>query len=270
MIRAAGVTVALLGLAFLPFLPGTYDPLAVTVSAAATATAFGGLILLPLGAVWVLASRSRQYALARLAIVVGTLVGAAVVLATAAGDGSVSAAAVMLIAAVVCALRLWRHTRSAQAKGADLPRAVPWSLIAVPPVVVLGFLTLAQPIEAWSRSRVVRHAGSMIADIERYHVRRGEYPMALSSLHPDYPTGAMGVDRFRYERSGQAYNLYFEHPSTTFGVQEIVMYNPQGGQDISSHVIDLLELAPEDIRRQRGHFAAEDLPQPGWRRFLFD
>jgi len=66
------------------------------------------------------------------------------------------------------------------------------------------------------------------------------------------------------------YNLYFEHPSTNFAVREIVMYNPRGEQDISGHAFDLLQLSPEDIRRQRGYFASYDLSQAGWRRFLFD
>jgi hypothetical protein len=53
-------------------------------------------------------------------------------------------------------------------------------------------------------------------------------------------------------------------------VREIVMYNPRGEQDISGHAFDLLQLSPEEIRRQRGYFASYDLPQAGWRRFLFD
>ena len=33
---------------------------------------------------------------------------------------------------------------------------------------------------------------------------------------------------------------------------------------------DLLQLTPEHIRQRRGYFSSEDLPQRGWRRFLFD
>jgi hypothetical protein len=58
-------------------------------------------------------------------------------------------------------------------------------------------------------------------------------------------------------------NLYFEHSSTTLGVEEIVMYNPRGEQDISSHALDLFQLSAEDIQRQRGYFAVLDLPQNG-------
>lgn len=46
--------------------------------------------------------------------------------------------------------------------------------------------------------------------------------------------------------------------------------NPRGKKDISSHACDLLRLPPEEIRRRRGYFASYDLPQAGWKRFLFD
>jgi hypothetical protein len=82
--------------------------------------------------------------------------------------------------------------------------------------------------------------------------------------------GIIGIERYRYEPSGDGYNLYFEHPTTNLAVREIVMYNPRGEQDISSHAFDLLQLSPEEIRRQRGSFASYNLPQAGWRRFLFD
>lgn len=48
------------------------------------------------------------------------------------------------------------------------------------------------------------------------------------------------------------------------------MYNPRGEQDFSSHVLDLLQFSPEQIRRQRGHYASEELAHAGWKRFLFD
>lgn len=123
---------------------------------------------------------------------------------------------------------------------------------------------------AWSRDRVIANAGQIISDIERFRERTGAYPVAISSVWPDYHAGIIGIECYRYEPSGKGYNLYFEHPSTNLAAREIVMYNPRGEQDISSHAFDLLQLSPEEIRRQRGYFASYDLPQAGWKRFLFD
>ncbi len=41
----------------LPFLPGRHDPLAMSVSAAATVVAFGGLLLVSIGVAWLMSSR---------------------------------------------------------------------------------------------------------------------------------------------------------------------------------------------------------------------
>jgi hypothetical protein len=40
-----------------------------------------------------------------------------------------------------------------------------------------------------------------------FHERTGAYPAAISSVWPDYHPGVIGVERYRYEPSGKAYNL---------------------------------------------------------------
>ena len=253
----------------LPFVPGDYDPLASTLAVAATAFAFGSLLLVPIGLVWLIFSPGG-YGASKFALIAATLVAAAAALATAAGDHSISAAAVGLVAALSWAASLWRRVRRAETNGVILPRTVPMALIAVPLTALAARMTFAEPAAESSRNRVISNAAEIIADIERFRERTGTYPVALSALHPDYRPGSMGVERYRYEPSGQAYSVYFEHPAPSLGVQEVVMYNPRDEQDISSHTVDLLQLSEVDIRRQRGYFAAHALMQAGWRRFLFD
>jgi hypothetical protein len=251
----------------LPFLPGRHDPLVISLSAAATVVAFGSLLLVPIGVAWLMSSRG--YVPARLGLVVATLVATGAALA-AASTGSMTAAVFLLAAWVVCLVHLWRRVGAARAARVDLARSVAIALIAVPLAVMAARTAIAEPAAAWSRDRAIANSAAIISDIERLRERTGAYPAALNSLWPDYHPGSIGIDRYRYEPSGAGYNLYFEHPSTNLAVREIVMYNPRGGQDFSSHAFDLLRLSPEDIRRQRGHFASYDLPQAGWKRFLFD
>jgi hypothetical protein len=259
----AGLASAML----LPFLPGRHDPLALSLSAAATVVAFGGLLLVPVGVAWLISSRG--YALAKLALVLATLVAAGAALATVA-TGSMTAGVVILAAWVICLVRLWRRVGAARTAGTRLARAVPIALVVVPLVGMALRTALAGSAAAWSRDRAIANTAAIISDIERFRERTGAYPVAISSVWPDYHPGIIGIERYRYEPSGEGYNLYFEHPSTNFAVREIVMYNPRGEQDISSHAFDLLQLSPAEIRRQRGYFASYDLPQAGWRRFLFD
>ena len=257
----------LAGAMLLPFLPGRHDPLAMSLSAAATGVAFGGLLLVPIGVAWLISSRG--YAPAKLALVVATLVAAGAALATAA-NGSIAAGVVVLAAWVIWLVHLWRRLGAARTAGAGLAGAVPIALIVVPLAALAVRTALAGPVAAWSRDRAIANAAQIISDIEQFRERTAAYPVAISSVWPDYHPGIIGIERYRYERSGEGYNLYFEHPSTNLAVREIVMYNPRGEQDFSSHAFDLLQLSPEAIRRQRGYFASYDLPQAGWRRFLFD
>ena len=259
--------VLLVSAMLLPFLPGRHDPLALTLSASATGVAFGGLLLVPIGAVWL--SSARGYAPARVAVGVATLVAAGTTVMTAA-VGSLAAGAIFLAACGAWLVHLWRAVRTAHTNGATLPRWAAVALIVVPLAATAARVVIVQPAAQWSRERAIANSAEIITDIERFRERTGAYPVAISSLWPDYHPGIIGIERFRYEPSGQAYNLYFEHPAMNFAAREIVMYNPRGEQDFSSHAFDLLQLSPEDIRRQRGYFRSEPLAQANWKRFLFD
>ena len=251
----------------LPFLPGRYDPLAIPLSAAATALAFGGLLLVPIGVAWL--ALGRSHAMARAALAVTTFVVALAAILTAAA-GSVAGAALLIIGWLVYLARGWRRIGAARAAGAGLSRAVPIALIVVPLASVAARVTLVGHAAASSRARAIANASVILADIERFHERTGAYPMSLDALASDYDPGVIGIERYGYEPSGGAFNLYFKSPSTDFATEEIVMYNPRGEQDFSSHDADLLQLPVEDIRRQRGYFASHDLAERGWKRFLFD
>ena len=251
----------------LPFLPGRHDPLAATLAAAATGTSFGSLLLVPIGVVWL--TSASGYGPAMAALVVAAIVSAGAALVTAA-SGSIAAAAVILAASVAWLIDLRRHVALARASGAAVARSVPIALIVVPLVATAARIALVESAAVWSRDRAIANTAAIISDIERFRERTGAYPVAINSVWPDYPPGVIGIDRFRYEPSGEAYNLYFEHPSTDLAAREIVMYNPRGEQDFSSHALDLLQLSPERIRQQRGYFASQELPQAKWRRFLFD
>ena len=116
-----GLCIALLASAMLfPFLPGRHDPLAMSLSAAATGVAFAGLLLVPIGVAWLLSSRG--YALAKLALVVATIAAAGAALATMA-NGSMAAGVVMLAAWVIWLVHLWRRVGAARTAGAHLARA---------------------------------------------------------------------------------------------------------------------------------------------------
>ena len=250
-----------------PYLPGRFDPAAASLSAFAAGAAFGGLLLVPIGLGWLVFDRGYWWMNVALVVAVAVAAGAALV---TVASGSMAAAVIIFVICLRWLVQVWRRVRAAHMSGAMLPSTVPLAMVLVPLAVVAARLGPVESAATWSRNRAIANAAEIIADIERFRDRNGSYPVALNSLWPDYHPGIIGVDRYRYEPSGDAYNLYFEHPSTDLAAREIVMFNPRGEQDFSSHAFDLLRLSPEAIRRQRGYFTAHELPQSNWKRFLFD
>ena len=87
-IRIALCIAVLASAMLLPFLPGRHDPLAMSLYAAATVMAYGGVLLAPIGLAWLISGRG--HAMAKLALVVATIVIAGAALATMA-TGSMAA-----------------------------------------------------------------------------------------------------------------------------------------------------------------------------------
>ena len=263
MIRhAAGCVAAvvlILAGTLLPFLPGSYDPTAAAVSMTTRAFGWIGLLLVPLGAIWM----ARPRRATRLAALAGcAIVWALLSLAALSVSGFVLAAIVMLLGGYLLASLKGALTTAEPAVGLYL--------VAVP-LVVFGLqqALIGRAVE-FSRDRAIRNAAPLIADIERYRTARGVYPPSLLSVWPDYKPGVIGIERYRYEPSGEAYNVVFEQPARDLPTREFVVYNPRDEQVFTSHAMDLLQYSPEGLQRTRGYFAVHATAHPHWKYFWFD
>jgi hypothetical protein len=260
----SGVTVGVLSCTLLPFLPGDYDSLAIPFSAMARIFGKAGLLLVPVGITSLVLShrpQSGRRALTIAVVVAGALVTAAVALAGwAFGGFSLGIAA--LAAGVGLLIRAARR---------PLGRAADY-LVVVPVAVFLVQMAVVDRAIDFSRSRAIENSAPLIAEIERYRVSNGRYPVSLYALSPDYKPGLIGIKEFRYEPSGDAYNLAFEQLAAALADREIVMYNPLDQHAMTAHAIDLLQLTPEALRleQSRGHHAVHDAPQPHWKYYWFD
>jgi hypothetical protein len=249
---------------FLPFLPGRHDVLAVPLSSMAQVIGTAGLILVPVGALWICAEHVQRLAGLRfasrlLAFVMLAAVWAAVTL-VATVQGGFALGIVSLAFAVSVARKAWFSSR------------VPVYLVVVPLLVALVQLTFVDRAVASSRLRAIRNSAPLIAAIERHRVTHGRYPESLLSVNPDIWPGVIGIAKYHYEPSGDAYNLFFEQFTNRIGTREFVMYNPQDKHVMTSHALDLLELTPDQLAldRTRGHNALHDGPSLHWKYFWFD
>jgi hypothetical protein len=269
---ACAIVTGVIVMTFLPFAPGGYDSLAVPLAVMAWLLGRVGLLLVPIGLIWLWAlsrdGTARPRWLIRLST--GTSVFILVVMSVIAfaASGSLllatgtAAVATLLVARV--AHRMPRHPAT------RLPRMAP-ALITVAPILVLTAQTMLVDAAAMAaRNRVIANAAPLIEEIERYRTHRGTYPESLFSIWGDYKPSIVGVERYHYERSGDAYNVIFREPSLDFGVRRFVVYNPLDRQRVTVHETDRLLLDDAGLDADNaGHTVVRALPQSHWKLFLF-
>ena len=197
------------------------------------------------------------------------LIAVVTVLVAFAASGSQLLAAVTAGAAGLLTMRLGLTIRPTRT-GGSMPRLAAAILIVAPIVVLAAQTIIVDAVSAYARNRVIANGAPLIAEIERYRERHGAYPESLFSIWGDYKPSVVGVERYHYERNGDAYNVIVREPSLGFGTRRFVVYNPRDRQRVTVHEQDrlLLDEAGLDADNAR-HTVVESLPQPHWKAFLF-
>lgn len=251
-IATAGVVLGTL----LPFLPGPYDSLAVPLSVMPQIFGMVGLLLVPVGALWVASGYWRRLAVKQYGIAIAALIASSVVWLIVSLGGLVSSGLLLALGAIALWIVLVSIVlpRLRRLKGATLRSTSPvaFYLIIVPVAVALLQMAVVAPAIEFSRSRAIRNSARLIADIEQYRAANGRYPASLLSVWEDYLPGVIGIKEYHYEPSGNAYNLFFEQLAFHFGTREFVMYNPRDQQVLTSYKVDRLQLTPQELTRRLG------------------
>jgi hypothetical protein len=258
---------------FLPFLPGRYESFSVPLSVMAQILGMVGLLLVPIGVIWLVvefSSRSpaKRYALGMVALGVWALVWCCVSIGALVSSGWLLAVGTLAVGMAIV-LRVLRRLNTLTGTTAGRAMLTPLSLVLAPVTVFVIQLVLADPVAEFSRNRAIQNSARLIADIEQYRVTHGRYPASLISVWEDYSPSIIGIDRYHYEPNGESFNVIFEQTSLVFGTVEFVVYNPRDEQEMTSHNMDLLR-RPEQLRMRRGYYAARDAGPPHWKYFLFD
>ncbi|MCI0666412.1 MAG: hypothetical protein L0220_35650 [Acidobacteria bacterium] len=265
---------------FYPFLPGAYDGLAVTLSAMSQVFGIAGLLLVPIGAIWLAwewrgrigvatPGKRFEFRFGLAALCAASVVVIAIALGSAI-DAHLSFGVCLLLLWAYSVFRLvvWLRRRRRMKVGTFNP--MPLYLVVLPIVAAVFMFTLVAPAAEFSRNRAIDNCAGLISDIERFRNTHGGYPHSLQSLNEDYKPRMIGIERYHYEPNGAGYNLYFKHFAVALDVKEIVMFNPRGEHEFTSHNADLLQYTPAQLSRSRGHFSVRDASRPKWKYFLFD
>jgi hypothetical protein len=278
--RIAALTLVITACMFLPYLPGRYDGLAVTLSVMAQAAGVVGLLLVPLAAAWLIyeVRASKRHTPPRLDrgyyFAIASLTASAIVALAVAGAAAttlgISLGVGVLAAWIFGAWRLARRLAALKHPVSRRFNPVPLYILMVPVVAAVIRFSLLDRAADFSRERAMSDSAAVLTDIEKYHAVHGQYPTSLLALWTDYEPTVVGIPQFHYERSGDAYNIYFEQLSTIVGTREIVMYNKRDEHHLPSHDSDILLWTPEQLRARRGYYAVRDASRSHWKRLLFD
>jgi hypothetical protein len=262
----------IVGCRLLPFLPGGYDSFAVPLAGVAHGAGLGGLLLVPIGALWVLVARRRpstQHVFAIVAMIAASAIALLGVLMMSLAV-SVTLGAAMLALWAFGTRRTFPAIRRLKDAGPQRLSPAPSYLVIVPLLVASLQYVLVGPAAAFSRERAIRNSAELLADIEAYHKTYGRYPASLLALHQDYRPSILGIERFYYEPNGEAFNLFFEHPPSLFAAREIVMFNKRDEHYIAGHDGDRLLWTREQQLARRSYFESRDTPVAHWKSFFFD
>jgi hypothetical protein len=285
IVRMVAITILITLCVVYPFIPGQYDSLAIPLSTMTQAGVAIGLLLVPIGILWLAyeirkqaqgkQSREidpRRYHFVLASMIALSIVAIAVSLVAFATVGF-SLAFIMLTFWFYVLARLLTRLKSLKNVESSNFSPAPLYLVLIPVATTLLQFTLAAPIMNFSRDYAIANSRAFISDIEEYYAQYGRYPISLLAMWKDYYPNVVGIEKFHYAPSDNAYNLFFEQPRLLFdniGTREWVLYNPRDEHHMFSHTSWFLLLTPEELERSQGWYAAHNTSHPHWRYFWFD
>jgi hypothetical protein len=268
-----------------PFLPGEYDSLAIPLSTMAQGFGVLGLLLVPVGGLWLayelrsrarrkqnLPVKARSYYFALVSGITSLVVAAAVSLIALTTTG-LAFALLTLALWLYIAAKLVPRLRVLKNAERESFNPTPFYLIVIPLAVFLSQLTLATPATAFSRNYAITMSAEFINDIEEYRAVHGYYPSSLLAVNEDYYPSVVGIENFHYAPDGDAFNLFFEQPRfllDNIGTREFVVYNMLDEHLMISHTAWILTWTPEELAVSQGWYAVYDTSSPHWKYFWFD
>jgi hypothetical protein len=284
IVRIAGLITLLVLATFYPFLPGKYDTLAMPLSGMAQIFGIVGLLLVPVGVIWLayelrkrarakrsLPTKARGYHFALAAVVAASIVALAISFGTFMGI-SLPLSLLTVGLWIYIGARLLPVLKLLKKAEAQNFNPAPLYLVFIPAVVFIFQLALATPAREFSRNYAIAQSAELRNDIEAFRARHGHYPKFLQAVNKDYHPSIVGIDQFHYAPHGDAYNLFFEQPTFLFdfGIREIAMYNERDEHLMMSHAAWILTGASTEMKARQGWNAAHDASSPHWKYFWFD
>ncbi len=247
----------------LPFLPGPYDNLSMALSAIMQSNGFFGLLLVPIGVLWLIQEIKRRvdgqdntnnwsngFYLASTATVLGTFIMLFFSFGMFMLVG-ITAALLSILFTIWCLYKIIPMIKDLKTQTRPFHTA-PLYLLSVPLIAFAFRMFLVGPVSDYSRNYAIENAQQLITEIENYYDAHHEYPQSIEELYHVPKPNIMGIEKFQYEKRGNDYNLWFIQWQAIIATKEVVVYNKRGDYNV------------------KGHYASFDAPKVNWRYYWLD
>lgn len=252
----------------LPFLPGPPNKLSIGLSGLGQMAGFFGAFLFPVSLVWAFFELRKLRSVKRLKVnlwnkgfwfaIASALVGVFGFAIFTAGMTHEDGWWVTAVCVPIGLFLLWKTVQGIgglRRQTALKFNPAPLYLLTIPLVALTAKMWLQDPLAAVSREKVIRQSEPLIAAIEQFRQQEGRYPDSLADLQPAYladlpGSRVMGVRRFDYEKSAEAYYLTFKQ--------------------VHGATIEIVEYDKTQSHRRKGHYLSGEAGAENWRYYWLD
>lgn len=285
-IKLTGINLLFVLVIILPFLPGPPNKLVIGLSILGQSAGFFGLLLVPIGIIWAIVEirkcrkgnyESPNWKRAHHLAIIATVIVSAICLLMVIGVIVHLEILAGVLGIILIALGLHRSIigikklRDNSVKKLNL---MPFYLLTVPLIALITRIYLMEPISDYSRSFAIQRSQTLIASIEEYKNKEGQYPESIQKLETRYlkklpAPFIMGIQNFRYNKIDDHYSISFSQWLDLGSLEEIVLYDKNNLRSNLKGAFASYDYK-FDLCRVKGAFASHDTRYDNWRYYLCD
>ncbi|SEI37634.1 hypothetical protein SAMN05216327_10111 [Dyadobacter sp. SG02] len=260
-----------------PFVPGPSNRLVIGLSALGQSAMFLGLLLAPMGALWLfLDFRGRSASTGKHRQVLASIAAGVVMIPALlsvvyafllVGIAAGTAASALL---GLCGFYVWKNVRRLGEQSRPFG-FVPVCLLTVPGLSLFAHMCVIGPVSSYSRGLAMDRSEELIGLVEQFKTEKGRYPLTLQELEnglsvklPDSPV--MGISELKYDADEQGFNVSFSQWQHMAVDEEIVIFSKANFTVQNALGFDY----KLDKHRVKGAYASFDADRAHWRYYWCD
>jgi hypothetical protein len=283
-LKLAAMHLLLVAIILVQFLPGPPNKIVLGMSILAQCAGFFGMVLVPIGVAWLtleivklktgnLYGRPSFYLAIAATVIITGLMALFLILAIFALHETLLTL-LSLIPLLILFSKAIKGIKALKNDTAIQLNAAPVYLITIPLLAFATTLYLIEPVSAFSRNFAIKRSEPLIASIEDYKNKEGQYPESIDELKGAYlkkiPSPfIMGIPGgFRYNKINGSYSLSFSQWLDWGSLEEIVLYDKS---NLHKRIHRLVAYDYRlDLHRVNGAFAIHHTGHEDWSYYRCD